>query len=125
MLNASDLPLPSPPPTAYLQLNARDEIGYDIRQHCDAASAFIQGARDVGGVCLVHCQAGVNRSGFLVVVEYMQSEQVAVLEAVRHCKRARGRILLNRSFQIQLLQYARDHGLLGDAPIAQLPSRPI
>lgn len=54
---------------SYLQLNARDEIGYAMRSHLEEARAFIQQACDRGGVCLCHCAAGINRSGFVVASE--------------------------------------------------------
>ena len=62
-------------PCGYALLDAEDDIGYDMRQHLDAASAFIQAAYDAGGQCLVHCQAGINRSVFIVVAELMVREQ--------------------------------------------------
>ena len=94
MVNATEAPLPWAP-AHYLQLDAVDDIGYDMKQHCAAVSAFVSAARAFGGCCLVHCQAGINRSGFLVAAEVMVGAHLPVLEAVRRCKRARGCVLLS------------------------------
>ena len=107
----------------YLQVNADDEEGYPIlARHLDDVIAFIQRARDEGGRCLIHCQAGINRSGVLAIAALMLTEQLPVLEAVSRCKNARGVILSNHSFQTQLVALARRHGLLGQRPVG-LPTR--
>ena len=36
-----------------------------LAKHFEAASAFIRAAAAAGGRCLVHCVAGINRSGLL------------------------------------------------------------
>jgi protein tyrosine phosphatase len=100
-----------------LMLGARDEDGYDMRQHLPVAASFIERARASGGRVLVHCMAGINRSGFIVAVELMLNARIEVLEALRRCFRARGLILLNESFRKQLLQTALAHGLLGSPEV--------
>ncbi len=100
---------------AYLELGADDMLGYDMRPHVDASRAFIDAARRGGGRCLVHCQAGVNRSAFIACAcELLLHERRAVLGAVARLKSARGLVLLNRSFRRQLLEFARENGLLGE-----------
>mmetsp|Transcript_862 Transcript_862/g.2364 ORF Transcript_862/g.2364 Transcript_862/m.2364 type:complete len:246 (+) Transcript_862:69-806(+) len=101
----------------YLQINAQDEEGYDIMQHLPEASAFIRRALAENGRCLIHCQAGINRSGALACAELMLHEQVSIVDAVTRCKEARGVILSNHSFQEQLVKLARTHELLGDVPV--------
>lgn len=101
----------------YLQINAEDEEGYPIiRRHQAEASAFIRRARDEGGRCLIHCQAGINRSGCLAVAELMLDQRLPVLEAVGRAQKARRVILSNHSFQAQLVALARRERLLGPAP---------
>lgn len=101
----------------YLQISADDEEGYPIlKRHLEEARAFIKRARDEGGRCLIHCQAGINRSGCLAVADLMLTEQLPVMEAVARAKNARGILLSNHSFQAQLVQLARQHGLLGPRP---------
>lgn len=75
------------------------EEDYDILQHVPEASAFIRRALAEGGRCLIHCQAGINRSGALACAELMLHEKLPVLEAVARCKKARGIFLQNHGFQ--------------------------
>eukprot|EP00928_Gymnodinium_smaydae_P088470 TRINITY_DN72554_c0_g1_i1.p1 TRINITY_DN72554_c0_g1~~TRINITY_DN72554_c0_g1_i1.p1 ORF type:complete len:244 (+),score=40.31 TRINITY_DN72554_c0_g1_i1:130-861(+) len=102
----------------YCRLDAEDEEGYAlVEKHFVKARDFIDGARCSGGACLVHCVAGINRSGLIAVAEYMLHEHQPVLKALAHCRRLRGDALLgNRSFQRQLVELADAHGLLGERP---------
>ena len=98
-------------------IHAEDEEGYPIlSKHLGEASAFIHQARDEGGCCLIHCQAGINRSGCIAVAELMLSEHLPVLDAIARVKKARGVLLTNHSFQEQLVALARANGLLGTQP---------
>lgn len=101
----------------YLLLNAEDDAVYDMQQHCDAAARFVQQARDAGGHCLVHCQAGINRSGFIVVAELMVNGGRLLLDALAHCSAQRGPLLWNEGFRVRLLNLAKAHGRLGDIPV--------
>lgn len=108
----------------YMQLDAEDNLLYDISQHRAVASEFIRGARACGGRCLLHCFAGVNRSGFLACAEVIVTEGRPLLEAVRHCCAARGPLLWNPSFRIALVRLAKDHGLLGEQLVENaMPTR--
>ena len=101
----------------YLQISADDEEGYAIiERHLAEARSFIRKAREDGGRCLIHCQAGINRSGCLAVAELMLDQRLTVLEAVERGRLARGVILSNHSFQDQLVALARTHDLLGPCP---------
>ena len=102
---------------AYEELGGEDEEGYAmLESHLDAARAFVATARP-DGVVLVHCAAGLNRSGVVVAAERMLSTREDVLSTVAHCRRRRGNMFLcNESFQAQLVALARTNGLLGPAP---------
>jgi len=101
-----------------LEFDAEDEEGYPmLEKHLDSARAFIASAKHSGGKCLVHCAAGISRSGVLVAAEAMLSERMTVLETVAHCRKQRGNACLwNHSFQWQLVALARREGLLGPEP---------
>lgn len=47
----------------YLCLHAEDHLSYEILQHRHQVADVVRRCRDSGGVCLVHCAAGINRSG--------------------------------------------------------------
>lgn len=88
-----------------------------MRPHLEAASDFFQQAcKTREGKCMCHCSAGINRSGFVAVALLLLHERRDVLDAVRYVKQARGNCLLNASFQVQLLELAREKGLLGARP---------
>lgn len=108
----------------HFDIEADDEEGYPMLPwHLESARAFIQRSVKAGGSCLVHCRAGVNRSGVLVAAELMLRERIPVLEAVKRCREVRGLPFLNnRSFQHQLVKLAEQHHLLGPRP-AQFDDR--
>eukprot|EP00747_Dinoflagellata_sp_TGD_P191113 gnl/TRDRNA2_/TRDRNA2_54059_c0_seq1.p1 gnl/TRDRNA2_/TRDRNA2_54059_c0~~gnl/TRDRNA2_/TRDRNA2_54059_c0_seq1.p1 ORF type:complete len:221 (+),score=37.47 gnl/TRDRNA2_/TRDRNA2_54059_c0_seq1:82-744(+) len=103
---------------SYLSLDGEDEHGYPmLARHLASARAFVEQAKAAGGRCLVHCVAGINRSGVIVAAELMLSERLPVLEAVARCRQARGRSFLwNKSFQEELIGLAQHHDLLGERP---------
>lgn len=106
-----------------LNIEADDEEGYPmLTLHLAKCRSFIAAARSANGRCLVHCVAGINRSGVIVAAEKMLSERLPVLETVRHCRRQRGNIFLcNESFAASLVALARTEGLLGPEPECRLP----
>ncbi len=61
---------------------------------------------------MVHCQAGINRSGCLAVAYVMVHLRLPLLEALRHCLRRAYPLVLNANFQSQLVKLARREGLL-------------
>ena len=97
---------------AYRQLDGIDSVSFDMRALMPAALEFAETSTSGGEGLLVHCMAGINRSGFLVVALLMLRERISVLDAVGRVKSARGTVLLNSAFQIQLLEVAREHQLL-------------
>ena len=56
---------------------------------------------------LVHCIAGMNRSGVLAIAFVAQSMRWPLLRALKHCLERRGCLLWNESFQRQLVLFAQ------------------
>lgn len=106
----------------YCVLEAEDDVAYDILQHRAQVAERAHRCREQGGRCLLHCSAGINRSGALAAAEMMVSEQRPLLETVARLQAARGDVLRNRSFRIALVRLARDEGLLGALPGSDAPS---
>lgn len=103
----------------------QDEEDYDmIGNHWEECCAFLQEARNNAaagggsGVVLVHCHAGINRSGLIVAAAYMVLERRPVLEVVEDILGKRQYFLWNGSFQAQLCHLAARKGLLGKKPEA-------
>lgn len=90
---------------------AIDMDGYDILQHLDVVMARLEEASRNGTGVLVHCAAGINRSGALVVAAYMKHTQTPLLKAVAHVKDRRRYLLWNPDFRRQLVEWARTQGL--------------
>ena len=112
----------------YLQLDGEDEGASHARPPSPGCSRFIDPLTD--GRVLVHCAAGLNRSGVRGGGAHAVDAET-VLETVAHCRRARGNMVLcNESFQEQLVALARADGRLGPAPgrpgsvVPETPSPP-
>lgn len=87
-----------------------------IGRHWSECRAFLESVRDAGDVVVVHCVAGINRSGAICLCGLHDLGATSVLEAIEHVKGRRGSLLWNASFQIQLCQLAAEHGVLGEKP---------
>ena len=108
----------------YKEIHAEDEEDYPLLdRHWDEAYAFIQDAETNNEKVLVHCIAGMNRSGLVVAAAHLLSTPDSnVIDTVRHIRKCRGNVALqNESFQEQLVAFARVHGRLGDAPQPTCP----
>lgn len=102
----------------YKSIAASDREGYLMfENHLDECRSYISSCRKSGGKCVVHCQAGANRSGIIVAAEFMLTKRMTVLEVIYHCRKQRGNVFLcNASFQRELVSLARSEGLLGPKP---------
>ena len=109
----------------YKRIDAEDEIEYPLlEKHCEEAFDFIEKTTTKddadgkkAGKCVVHCRAGMNRSGLVAAAYYMMTTQTHVLETVKHVRKQRGNVALsNEGFQQQLVAMARKNNLLGPRP---------
>jgi hypothetical protein len=105
---------------AVLTLDADDEEGFPLMAtHWAKAHAFLEAARLGGGKAVVHCVAGINRSGLIAASQLIASTPgLGCVQGVAACRKARGNVCLNGnySFQAQLVAFCRTEGLLGDLP---------
>jgi hypothetical protein len=108
----------------YKEIDAEDDETYlMLGLHLNECMVFINDAAAKKGVCVVHCAAGINRSGVIAAAYYLLTFQIPVLNVVAHCRRQRGNhFLLNTTFQLELVLLARKHGLLGPPPGLQTGS---
>lgn len=100
----------------YLGVSALDLAGYDIMQHWQEVLEFAQDfyeSREEGGEAkflLIHCIAGINRSGALAVALVCAKDGKTLFDAIAQVRAGRaGPILTNVSFQHQLVDWARTH----------------
>ena len=96
----------------YFGFTSKDEDNYPIMKHYDDTHKFIEHARASGGKCLVHCMAGVNRSGVLVTAYVMNYKKTNPITAVKDVLNARGILLTNPGFIESLVTWAADKDML-------------
>jgi len=95
-----------------------------LDKHFTDAFAFVKTVKerhdqDQSEQCwLVHCQAGLNRSGLIACACILMLEKTTnVLATVMNLRKQRGSYaLFNESFQEQLIAFARVHQYLGPKP---------
>lgn len=97
----------------YYEIKGRDSRFYNMIKHFDDVYYLIEDARQEEGKVFLHCSQGVNRSGVLAVAYCMVYKKWKLHEALVHCTKARGLILLNEGFQHQLVDFAERRGFLG------------
>lgn len=81
-----------------------DEGGSVLAEVLPECFAFIEAARVGGGVCLVHCHAGVNRSASVVVAYLVQHGGRTLREALVEVATRRGGIQPHEAYARQLLE---------------------
>jgi protein-tyrosine phosphatase len=94
-----------PPTVKYLQLNAEDDPEYNILRHRGVVWAFLNDARFSGGVALVHCRSGCNRS-VSVGLAYMHERTETPLETLAQQVAEARPCLVNAAFRRRLLAWS-------------------
>ncbi|KAJ8612109.1 hypothetical protein CTAYLR_002458 [Chrysophaeum taylorii] len=91
----------------YLGIDALDAPGYNVMRHFEVARDFYLKARQKG--CLVvHCVAGINRSGAIATALYVWATGTPLLDAAAHVNSRRSSYLWNSSFRKFLLEWEKD-----------------
>ena len=97
----------------YMGFEGEDDDDYDILQHFEVVTSFIDEARLAGGKVLIHCIMGINRSGALALAYIMMLRNIGPLSAAKVAKEKRkGVLVTNHGFQKRLIQFAQNKGLL-------------
>uniref|UniRef100_A0A7S1TFV9 protein-tyrosine-phosphatase n=1 Tax=Compsopogon caeruleus TaxID=31354 RepID=A0A7S1TFV9_9RHOD len=98
----------------YMQIDARDSREYNIlEQHFDEVRAFIEAGTKESDRTMVHCVAGINRSGVLTTAYCLLHGNQSLLDTLRAVSSRRRCILSNLGFRLQLIRFAKKHGRLG------------
>jgi hypothetical protein len=104
---------------------AKDEFDYDVMQHWPEARAYLDAAlNEQNGRVLVHCQAGINRSGAIAVAYMMVTRRRLLVDAAKSAKRKRYQLITNLNFQLSLVKFASAEGLLGKPALPRRMSSP-
>uniref|UniRef100_A0A0V0J378 protein-tyrosine-phosphatase n=2 Tax=Schistocephalus solidus TaxID=70667 RepID=A0A0V0J378_SCHSO len=91
----------------YLRLPALDCTEQNIYPFFEKAIDFIDGARQVGGVVLIHCLAGISRSASIVMAYMLYHTPLKVLEAYKLLQSLRPIAEPNFAFLGQLDNFRR------------------
>lgn len=96
----------------YFVIPAEDYEVFDIGRYFCQTNEFLDEVRRLGGLALVHCNLGINRSGAVCTAYLMHSQHFPLLRVTHLLKSKRSLVLCNRGFRRQLVEYARRIGLL-------------
>eukprot|EP00117_Sycon_ciliatum_P016859 scpid59630/ scgid16100/ Serine/threonine/tyrosine-interacting protein B len=92
-------------PSDYLHLPCQDKPKEDISRLFDKAHEFIDLALKTNQRILIHCQAGISRSGTVAISYLMKRYFLTLKEAYAFAKNRRLKIQPNRGFFEQLQNY--------------------
>ena len=92
----------------YLQFNLLDTVLQNIKQYFDKANEFINNAINNNGKVLVHCHAGVSRSGAICIAYIMKYKKMKFIDALLFVRKKRQKINPNVGFIQQLREYEKE-----------------
>lgn len=95
---------PFPAEFEYKNLYMMDTPEYDMLQDLEQAIKFIDSAKQSGGRCLVHCNAGVSRSTSLVIGYLIQKSGMSFDRAFQTVHDVYPKLGPNEGFVRQLKQ---------------------
>lgn len=92
-------------------LSAKDDAEYDmLGQHYTEVKRYIDNVRALGGVTLLSCNQGINRSGILAIAYVADVTGETLLSAAKHVVSRRWQACINRNFQTKLIAFAQQRG---------------
>mmetsp|Transcript_16902 Transcript_16902/g.12087 ORF Transcript_16902/g.12087 Transcript_16902/m.12087 type:complete len:148 (+) Transcript_16902:69-512(+) len=95
----------------YLQMDAEDRDDYDLKPKFKEAIKFVDQALENGGTVLIHCAAGISRSGCMTCAYLMWKNRWTFEQAWEFGRSKREQMYPNFGFQKQLKAFERE--LLG------------
>jgi len=105
---------------SYQELPCEDREDFDLYPAIQKACGFIDYALKCNGGVLIYCP-GVSRSG-AIALSYLLHRGVPLLEATTRLKDLRRVVLTNVGFMTQLVDYARQRGLLESSDAVSSPN---
>ena len=98
------------PALRFHRLDMRDSLAQDLTPLLPHAMAFIAEGALRGEATLVHCNAGISRSGSIVVEFLRRTQHLSLDDALSEAKRKRSKISPNSNFLAQLRALAAAEG---------------
>ncbi len=89
----------------WLPINAFDDKDQDISQYFKKVFDFLDKVEKENKKCIIHCQAGVNRSATIVLAYYIYKTNVDLFNAYEYLSSMRPGIIYNIGFRKQLITW--------------------
>lgn len=107
LVASSTLEIHFPEKFEYLRLNLIDDDEEDILQYFEMVYDFLESCFAKGGKVLIHCAAGVSRSGACTVSYFMKKYKLTTEKALELVKIGRRCVEPNKGFMIQLKKWEK------------------
>ena len=92
----------------YKCLQVEDTPRENLKPYFEECADFIENALEGGGRVVVHCEAGVSRSGTVTVAYLMRKNKWRRDEALAFTRKQRPNFSPNEGFMDQLLEYEKE-----------------
>ena len=89
----------------WLPIKAFDDKDQDISQYFNKVFEFLDNLEKENKKCIIHCQAGVNRSATIVLAYYIHKTNVDLFNAYEYLSSMRPGIIYNIGFRKQLITW--------------------
>jgi hypothetical protein len=93
-------PFLPPPPLPYLRLAVADSLEQDLSPFWETAIDYLR-----RGNVLIHCNAGISRTGAIAALWVMRKRGLAYDEAIVEARKARSQLYPNSAFVEQLRRF--------------------
>jgi protein-tyrosine phosphatase len=95
----------------WLPIKAFDDRDQDISQHFNRVFKFLDNMEKENKKCIIHCQAGVNRSATIVLAYYIHKTNTDLFDAYEYLSSMRPGIIYNNGFRKQLINWYKSRNL--------------
>ncbi|XP_057291386.1 uncharacterized protein LOC130614019 isoform X3 [Hydractinia symbiolongicarpus] len=89
----------------YKNVSMYDVPSYDISEHFEDCSKFIENAITSNGSVLCHCNAGISRSSTVIMAYLMKYKNMTLDDALELVQKARPIAMPNIGFLVKLQEY--------------------
>jgi atypical dual specificity phosphatase len=94
------------------QININDSPHENILQYFQGAIEFLDKINKEGKTCMIHCYAGINRSGTIALIYYIYKTKKNVFTAYDELSSKRNGIINNNGFRRQILLWSFDNNYI-------------
>jgi protein-tyrosine phosphatase len=96
----------------WAQININDSPNENILQYFQGAIDFLDKVNKEGKTCMIHCFAGINRSGTIALMYYTYKTKKNIFDAYDELSSKRPGIISNIGFRRQILLWSFDNNFI-------------